>query len=131
MRISYLSDALGDLAKAVVSLLKGADEAATFFMDEPGEHLWVMQRHGELLQIQIQWFDDWLSWGLVTPETGQTVFEAETSLIDFARQLKSQLDALLERHGIEGYAQLWCEHEFPMPEYQQLEKLLALPGEYH
>src|SRR6185503_11156421 len=81
MRVSYLSDALGHLTKAIVRLLYGAEEAQIFFMDEPGEHRWWLRKCGDdNLIIQVEWFDDWLSWGLAKEDSGQVAFKTETSL---------------------------------------------------
>ena len=37
MSVSYLSDALGDMAKAALHLLRGGREASFSFEDEPGQ----------------------------------------------------------------------------------------------
>ena len=40
--VSYLSDALGDMAKTAVRLLNGSREESFAFQDEPGEHRWMV-----------------------------------------------------------------------------------------
>jgi len=42
--VSYLSDALGDMVRAAVQLLRGASEVSFSFQDEPGEHRWILIR---------------------------------------------------------------------------------------
>lgn len=44
MRVSYLSDALGELAETVLRLLRNSEKEEVAFMDEPGEHRWLLQR---------------------------------------------------------------------------------------
>jgi hypothetical protein len=45
MHVSYLSDALDDMAEAALCLLRGGREASFGFEDEPGEHRWIVPLH--------------------------------------------------------------------------------------
>jgi hypothetical protein len=124
---SYLSDALGDLTRAVLSLLHGAEEDACSWLEEPGEYQWRFRRVGDELAIQILWFDDWYE--LVLDKTGRLHFTTRCSLFRFASQLEAALKQLLEEHGLEGYRQKWYEHEFPAAEHQKLTEWLRRGNE--
>jgi len=125
MQVSYLSDSLGDLTKAMVDLLNGAEEKEVFFMDEPGEHRLLLRRTGkENLLVEVEWFEDWKSWELMDKETkGEKVFSAEVSLLKVAHEVKASLDKLLEKFGVEGYKKKWIEHEFPLEPYERLKNI--------
>src|SRR5689334_2478187 len=85
---SYLSDALGDLARATVGLLRGAAAVRVSWDEEPGEYRWLLARTDEMLTLRILWFD-----GLRAerPDSeGRTVFETTCRHVDFAGQVTSQ-----------------------------------------
>jgi hypothetical protein len=120
---SYLSDALGDLTNAVIALLRGAQRSTCSWQEEPGEYRWVFDREDERLRIDILWFEDTFSHEL--EGKGKLFYSTECELRRFACQLRDQLSRLLEEHGLEGYMQIWANHDFPMTEYRKLEDLLA------
>lgn len=115
---SYLSDALGNLVRSVVSLKNGAEEATNSFDEEPGEYRWRFFCTEEELHLRILWFTS--LWGNQPDEEGKVVFDAECSLDAFVQALVEALERLLQEHGIEGYKAKWYEHEFPMEEYNKL-----------
>lgn len=117
VRASYLSDALADLSEVVLALLRGADHARCRFADEPGEHRWLFERRGERLAVTIRRFPTTFS--TAPDEAGTVIFAAEGTLRRFAVQVSNQLQALLERHGAEGYQALW-NHPFPARVYEHL-----------
>jgi hypothetical protein len=95
-------------------------------MDEPGEHRWLMlKRERDNLLIEIQWFEDWLSWGLAEKDSGKVVFAAEVPLWEFAHHVKAALDKIIERYGLEGYKEEWVEHKFPFKDYRVLRGALS------
>jgi hypothetical protein len=115
---SYLSDALGDLVRVVLSLLHGAGEGVCSWLEEPGEYRWRFRRVGDELEIQIFWYEDWYE--LVPDKTGRLHFSTRRSLCQFASRLEAALKRLLEEYGLEGYRQKWVEHDFPNRELSQL-----------
>ncbi len=126
MTVSDLSDALGHMTKALVHLLNGAEEVEVFFMDEPGEHYWLIHLcEDNRVSIEIQWFEDWVSWGLAEKDSGKVVFAAKVPLWQFAGQVKVALDKIIEGDGIEKYKEDWGEHEFPLKDYQILKQMLS------
>lgn len=98
---SFLSDALGDLARVVIGMLRGAPHARCAWQEEPGEYRWVLERAGEHIRLRILWFPQTFSKQL--DEAGRLVFATTCTLAGFAGQLKSQLERPLDEHGIEGY----------------------------
>lgn len=124
---SYISDALGDLARAVIALLQGAPGSTCSWEEEPGAYRWIFNRQGEDLQIEILWFEDPLSFE--PQEPGKRIFLSQCRLRRFAAQLRDQLQGLLAEHGEEGYRRNWGLHDFPTYELNNLDELLALPAD--
>ncbi len=122
---SYLSDALGDLARAVESCLRGVDESRATFTEEPGEWRWCLSKVGnDKIRIRIVELPDWD----LAEETGEVVFEAECSPRALGRAVARELARLLQLHGMAGYRKQWGMHDFPLERLQALERLLAGPG---
>jgi ankyrin repeat protein len=122
MRVSDLSDALGDLTRRTLALLQGADEARCSWEDEPGEYRWVLTRRGDLLDLALLRFGDIAA---ETPdEEGTRLFNGQCELPWFAAQLQGQLQQLLDELGQAGYGQRWG-HGFPMREFEQLTQRVA------
>jgi hypothetical protein len=130
---SYLSDALGDLARAAIALNNGAHHVTVSWAEEPGEYRWLLTRTDDLVSIRI------LSFRSQHPRRpdadGEPVFRASCRLTDFAGQVTSQLRALAERLGDAGYKEQWVLHDFPRAEYETLvgqrreRRRRQLPGE--
>jgi hypothetical protein len=119
---SYLSDALGSLVRAAVDLLTGSTEAIAQFDEEPGEYRWLFSQRNNELQLRILWFNE--LWGNRPNEEGEPILVAQCSLMAFARALHAALEHILEEHGIEGYKDMWVEHDFPLQSYEALKSLI-------
>jgi hypothetical protein len=117
---SYLSDALGNLARAVVRLMRGMEQARVSWDEEPGEYRWLMVRTDERVSIRILWFDS--QFPERPDQEGRTVFETSCRLVDLAGQVTSQLLVLLETLGEAEYIRQWGM-EFPRNEYEALVSL--------
>ena len=114
---SYLSDALDDLAGAIVALLGGQQESSATFSEEPGEYIWEFARHGsDTVMIRIRF---------IGGADERPVFEAHTRLRTFAGALLAELQRLLRDYGKDGYKERWVLHDFPERRIQQLQDLLA------
>jgi len=121
---SYLSDALDELCRAVVEILRGERSSRAAFDEEPGEYRWLFDRIGdERLRIRVLDFPE--LWGNRPDEEGELLFDAECRLRTFAGALLSELQRLLETYGESGYREKWAEHEFPMRRMHQLRDLLS------
>ena len=96
---SYLSDALGELLRAVVNLLKGADEQTVSFYEESGEFRW------RLLRLDSDDFKSALSSSRAYGEASlmKLVSRSWMSFADFChlqRPWPQQLSAVLDEHGL-------------------------------
>jgi len=124
---SYLSDALDELCRAVVELLRGEPSSRAAFDEEPGEYRWLFDRVAEdRVRVRVLEFRE--LWGNRPDAEGQLVFDAECRLRTFAGALLSELQRLLRSYGEAGYKEKWAEHGFPSRRIDQLRDLLAGPG---
>src|SRR6185437_14618089 len=115
---SYLSDALDELAGAVVALLRGNEQSTATFVDEPGEYRWEFARErSDGVRIRIRF--------LGAGSVNYPIFEAETLLGTFAGALLSELERLLREYGTAGYKERWVRHDFPERRIDELKTLLA------
>ena len=124
MTVSYLSDALGDLARAVISLLSehAVGKVICSWQDEPGEYRWMMLREGDAVRVQIVMFDDCFS--RKDCAKGRRLIRWECSLLRLATQVKGQMHQLLNDLGEDGYKERWVNHDFPMQEFMRLSELI-------
>ena len=121
---SFLSDALGDLARAVVALLRGANHVEVTWLSEPGVAEWRVDRDGENVDITIILFDDWVAYRAGRARRVDQPFVAQCPLVRLAKEVLDELWQLLQSVGIDGYKQRWKKHDFPITEYEQLKGLL-------
>jgi hypothetical protein len=120
---SYLSDALDELCRAVVSVLAGDREATASFDEEPGEYRWRLERVGaERVRVRILEFEE--LWSQAPDRAGKLVFEAECRLRTLGGALLSELQRLEKTYGAAGYKERWVEHPFPARRIAQLKELL-------
>ena len=120
---SYLSDALGDLLRAVVDILAGARESGAAFLEEPGEFRWRFISVGEYrLRVRILQLADWSP--RLPDERGSVLLDTECRLRTFAGAVLAASQRLLVELGEEGYSQQWGEHPFPTELQERLKRLL-------
>lgn len=123
--VSYISDALGDMAKAAVLLLHGSREASFTLQDEPGEHRFILLRgNADSLTIRVLWFNGASSGR--ADRFGEEVFRCDCAVLDFVGQVSVNLHAILTKYGLDGYKQSWRTHEFPTRAYNEIRRLLNL-----
>ncbi|MGD1921495.1 MAG: hypothetical protein ACFCAD_22960 [Pleurocapsa sp.] len=121
---SYLSDALADLLDAVVSIVRGANEARAKFQEEPGEYRWIFTRlPPDKLRICILWFSNTFISTKLDIE-GEKAFETECRIRTFAEAILSASQRVLEVNGIEGYQEKWVNYKFPIQLQAKLKKAL-------
>jgi hypothetical protein len=120
---SYLSDALDELCRAIVSVLAGDPEATASFGEEPGEYRWRFERvGGDRVRVRILEFPE--LWGQAPESAGKVIFDAECRLRTLAGALLSELQRLEQTYGAAGYRERWIEHPFPAQRIVQLSELL-------
>jgi hypothetical protein len=115
---SYLSDALGDLLRAVCTLCEGADEARAAWQEEPGEYRWIFGRTGQCVRLVLLELPDW---GLPDSQ-GRPVLDAECELDALARAVIGAAAAIKEDIGIDGYLERWIYYPFPANDLEALER---------
>jgi hypothetical protein len=120
---SYLSDALGDFARAARGVLRGMLEVAFQFVCEPGQHRFVIARRDEDILIQIFYLPREFA---VRLNKAELVLTAAADVRSFANVAINCLRRVLDEHGEEGYRRRWKNHEFPR---QELADLLELRRE--
>ena len=121
--VSYLSDALGDMAKAAVMLLNGSREESFSFQDEPGVHRFVLTRgDADSLTIRVLWFERTFSGR--ADRFGEEVFRCECAVLDFVGQVFASLHSIFADRGLDGYMQAWRNHEFPVRAYEEIQRRL-------
>ncbi len=116
MNVSYLSDGLGDFARAARGTLRGMNETTFNFEQEPGEHRFIVTREGGNVQVEIYRFADTFS----RSRAGELVMVARCTLREFANTCINCLRHVLDEHGEAGYRQMWKSHDFPIREYRDL-----------
>src|SRR5262249_31081525 len=115
----------GDLVRAVIALLRGAEHAQiTWYGSDPGwgETIQLM-RTGARLRIEITHFYPARRHKTTEPPRHPPqVFE--TTLSSFAKRVHRLLAVLLQQWGIDGYRTMWPPYAFPSQEHQTLGELI-------
>ena len=120
---SYLSDALGDLARGALAVLRGSGEVRFSFDEEPGEFRWILKKiTSDTYTLSILQFDE--LWGNEPDERGAVVLEHSFSRVGFAKMTLKALEDVRHEYGEKGYKEKWHEHEFPSAELSELRLLL-------
>lgn len=119
---SYLSDALGNLANAVVALIKGESVARFSFDEEPGEYRWILERHGDSVRIRILEFGE--LWGDDLDENGKMLFDMTCRFDHFVVATCTMLKEIIQKYGPDGYKEKWVEHDFPISQLDAIKKFL-------
>lgn len=127
----YLSDALGDLTRAVIALLQGAEEATLAWQEEPGVIEWRFERQGDDVGVHIMRFDDTTSYRRSQARPGEPAFSARCPLTRLGGEVLDELWRIHDTVGVEGYKERWKQHPFPLQEYRQLHALLREHSRRH
>jgi hypothetical protein len=125
-----LSDALGDLVRAVVGIAKVRRTKLPFVLEQRVE--WFGEPVGLDLVFEAQQ-DGGVRLQLVEmPDeshrrTGrQVLFDNQIDFESFARSVYEQASQILQAHGAEGYKQQWKLHDFPEDDLRMLGRLLDM-----
>lgn len=121
---SYLSDVLGDLTRAVIALLRGAEQAILTWHEEPGVAEWRFERQGDVVDVRIMLFDNSSSSRVARARPVEPAFHMRCPLSRLAGEVLDELWQVQETVGIDGYQETWKMHAFPLQEYTQLRELL-------
>ncbi len=128
---SYLSDALGDLTRAVIALLQGAEQVTLTWDEEPGVAEWRFERQGDDVDMRITLFDDRSCYRRSRARPAERTFSVRCPLSRLASEVLDELWHIYETVGLDGYEERWKLHAFPLQEYWQLQKLLRERAKPH
>lgn len=120
------TDALGDLARATVTLLEGAERASVVIEDAPGVHEWTFERDGEEVTLRIHSWADRRSNSADMTLSQERSVELVCALPALARELVLVLDVLWIGHGPDGWGRLSPKFAYPATERRRLRQLLAV-----
>ena len=122
---SYLSDALGDLLRAVLELARGAGSVRASWDEEPGEYRWIFDRTDENTRVRVLEFPEWRAIVDAPDHEGKVLIDARCSIAELSRAVANGARAILDQWGEQGYLEKWRDHAFPTAELLELESLLA------
>jgi len=114
---SYLSDALGDLVRAVHSALIGTDSECSWDA-EPEEYRWCFSRIGDTTTVAVLGFED--ASAELPRQYGNVLFKATVPAIEIARVIEQGARSVLDEFGMDGYERRWERHPFPLRDLDQL-----------
>lgn len=118
--VSYLNDSLKELAESAIEI-REKDFKSVVFMDEPGEHVLILNRKdGNLIDYELRWYKDWWSWNLVEENNFEFLFKGQTTVTKYVNQVRNVLNGIMTELGPERYRKKWIEHDFPVAEYEKL-----------
>lgn len=130
---SYLTDALNDLLKAIISITPSCVpfdelrlESAFQFYAEPSGTEWVLKRvNDDLIFVQIVSFSD-----IDHKMEPVREMEFEMPFIDFVGSVVKELDLLIKTHGLVGFRECWYEHDFPLTSFLKLKNYYITQEKY-
>ncbi|WP_221029978.1 hypothetical protein [Actomonas aquatica] len=124
---SYLSDALGDLARAAIAVVRGTGEVSFSFAEEPGEYRWILRKqspgHHRLTLLE---FDK--LWGNRPDSAGTLLGEFTFESVEFGGMVLRTLAEVERMYGVSGYKERWVQYDFPHTEFATLRALLSADG---
>lgn len=126
MQATDETDALGDLARAVIVLLEGEPRASLVLEDSPGVHEWSLERDDDLVHLRIHSWADRKSGHADLVLSQERSAELACPLLALAREVVLVLDVLWVGHGPDGWRRLSPKHNFPIPERRRLQQLLSV-----
>jgi hypothetical protein len=114
---SYLTDSLSELLSSLITITPGCVpypmNESTFIMEEEPERLvWKFEKPNDQ--------DVLITIIKVSESERSIVFKEQCLLSDFIQVVVNSISKLLKKHGIEGYRDIWVNHDFPLNEYQRL-----------
>ncbi|MGE0026055.1 MAG: hypothetical protein AB7O78_04310 [Thermoleophilia bacterium] len=119
MTPSYLTDALGDLLRAVLTLTEGGSPASLTWDEEGWWDYWSLVLDGDRVDLVLEFEREGAN-DFHPPLSGTVQLTALVRVVvDAAR-------GILDHHGEAGYLAQWAEHPFPVAELRALEKWRAL-----
>ncbi|GAA2260078.1 hypothetical protein GCM10010415_22690 [Streptomyces atrovirens] len=121
--VSYCTDALRDLLKAVAGLYGAAASQRVSFDLEPAEVRWRLRRQGSEVDITIYRYPDMSeSWNAPDDE-GTRCWHSTQPRSALGHVVVEAAEAVLRTHGEAGYLEKWIQHPFPGEALDNLRRL--------
>lgn len=126
MTLTDQTDALGDLARAIISLMEGSLQASIVLEDNPGIHEWEFRREDGTAHLRIHsWADRGSGEDALVLSQERTV-SLVCQLPALAREMILVLEVLRVGHDPEDWGRLSPRHPFPGTELRRLHQLMAI-----
>lgn len=120
MSPSYVTDALGDLVRVAVRLLRGSAHDRMNWENEPGDVRWEFSRDGSAVRVRIGMYEDENA-----DEPAQKLFDATVGVREFAESIAVAAKQIRDAVGEDGYLERWVRHPFPTHELHKLDRILS------
>ncbi|MGE6575373.1 hypothetical protein [Paenibacillus xylanexedens] len=121
--VSFLSDAVDEIARQFVALHKGATEVTMTMQTEPGEYrFWIKKRSQVIVQFMVYEMSDNFSTEAVTE--GRLLMSEELSLVKLTKLFYRELSKLKEM-GLEEYHKRWS-FDFPLNAYERIGRVVQI-----
>jgi hypothetical protein len=123
---SYLSDALGNLLDATISIATQDGHAEFVWEEEPGEYRWQLDRGNGVVKLEIHAADFPADWDDELDEDGPPplVFQTTVTPLVFTHAIAAGERRALNRHGEAQYERQWGQFPFPTASLERLESLV-------
>ncbi len=120
MSVSYLNVSLKELAKSAIDLKKSTFEEIVF-MDEPGEHILLLNRKNDTrIEYELRWYSEYDSWSSINEDNFTLELKGEMTMVKYENQVRNILMGILSEMNLEEYKERWINHQFPIDEYNFL-----------
>lgn len=121
--VSFLSDAVGEIARHIVALHKGVTEVTMTLQTEPGEYrFWIKKRSQVIVQFMVYEMSDNFSTEAVTE--GGLLMSEELTLVKLTKLFYRELSKLKEL-GPEEYHKRWS-FDFPLDAYERIGRVVQI-----
>jgi len=122
LRISYLTDALGDIIRGLRSYALGSNEIFICWYTEPNQVELRFNRDRDTTRILVHELKDNFPFNTEkTSLTSETIFNIRTKWM--IGQFISAFDRMMEGHTPEDYHRDWINFPFPHDSFQELKEL--------
>ncbi|ETT38091.1 hypothetical protein C161_08203 [Paenibacillus sp. FSL R5-192] len=121
--VSFLSDAVDEIARQFVALHKGATEVTMTMQIEPGEYrFWIKKRSQVIVQFMVYEMSDNFSTEDVTK--GRLLMSEELTLVKLTKLFYRELSKLKDM-GPGEYHKRWS-FDFPLNAYERIGRVVQI-----
>lgn len=121
--VSWLSDALGDMASQLIALHRGAEEVVMVMQTEPGEYRFKIKKIAQArVQFMVYKMHDNFSSQVVTE--GALLLSEDLTLVKLTKLFYREFSKMRDL-GLEEYKTRWS-YEFPMDAYERIGRVVQI-----